>query len=55
MEKATRLKDGTDVLLRSMTKDDLERSLAFFQGLPEEDRTYLRRDVTKRKRSTGGE
>ncbi len=49
MEKATKLKDGTDVLLRSMTKDDLEKSLAFFQGLPEEDRTYLRRDVTKRR------
>jgi len=42
------LKDGTEVLIRPMTKGDVERSFAFFQGLPEEDRRYLRVDVTKR-------
>jgi L-amino acid N-acyltransferase YncA len=30
-----------------MTRDDLKKSLAFFCTLPEEDRTYLRRDVTR--------
>ncbi len=40
------LKDGTEVEIRTMTADDLERSYAFFQALPEEDRQYLRVDVT---------
>ena len=48
MKKTVRLKDETEVLIREMTVEDLERSLAFFQSLPEEDRTYLRRDVVKR-------
>lgn len=42
------LKDGTTVLLRDPKLDDLERSVRFFQGLPAEDRRYLRVDVTKR-------
>jgi len=42
-----KLKDGTEVLIRPMTSADLERSLAFFRALPEEDRACLRRDVTK--------
>lgn len=45
--KTVKLKDQTEVLIRPMTRDDLERSLAFFSALPEEDRAYLRRDVTK--------
>lgn len=48
MQKTVRLKDQTEVLIREMTPEDLERSLAFFQSLPEEDRTYLRRDVGQR-------
>lgn len=48
MQKTVRLKDETEVLIREMTVEDLERSLAFFQSLPEEDRAYLRRDVVKR-------
>ncbi len=40
------LKDHTEVLIRPMTCDDLERSLAFFRGLTEEDRACLRRDAT---------
>jgi L-amino acid N-acyltransferase YncA len=47
MEKEVRLKDQTEVLIREMTRDDLDRSLAFFRSLPEDDRAYLRRDVTK--------
>ena len=42
------LHDGTVVRLRPPKMDDLERSLAFFRGLPETDRRYLRFDVTRR-------
>jgi RimJ/RimL family protein N-acetyltransferase len=45
--KTVKLKDQTEVLIRPMTRDDLERSHDFFCALPEEDRAYLRRDVTK--------
>ena len=48
MRKKVKLKDGSEVLIREMRKDDIDRSLAFFQALPEEDRAYLRRDVTNR-------
>lgn len=48
MEKKVRLKDGSEVLIREMRKDDLDRSFAFFRALPEEDRAYLRVDVTRR-------
>ena len=47
MEKTLHLKDGTEVVIRPLSKDDLDRSLEFFQGLPEEDREYLRGDVTR--------
>jgi RimJ/RimL family protein N-acetyltransferase len=40
------LKDGTQLLLRPMEKGDEAALLAFFQGLPESDRFYLRDDVT---------
>ena len=45
--KIVKLKDQTEVLIRPMTRDDIENSLAFFCALPEEDRAYLRRDVTQ--------
>jgi L-amino acid N-acyltransferase YncA len=48
MEKKTRLKDGSEVLIRELRQDDLDRSFAFFSALPKEDRAYLRVDVTKR-------
>ncbi len=46
MPTTVKLKDGTEVLIREMTKDDYERSLAFFRELPEEDMLFLRRDVS---------
>ncbi len=46
--KRVTLKDGTEVQIRPMSKDDLEGSLAFFATLPKEDRAFLRVDVTKR-------
>lgn len=48
MKKTVKLKDQTHVLIRDMKHEDLKASLAFFRALPEEDRTYLRRDVTRR-------
>ncbi|MHC4947744.1 MAG: GNAT family N-acetyltransferase [Planctomycetota bacterium] len=42
------LKDGTAVVLRPPTMDDLDRLRAFYLALPEEDRRYLREDVTRR-------
>lgn len=42
------LKDGSSVLLRPPTADDLERYVAFFRSLPSEERRYLRCDVVDR-------
>jgi GNAT superfamily N-acetyltransferase len=42
------LKDGTPVLLREPTLEDVDSSLQFYRGLPQEDRRYLKLDVTKR-------
>jgi L-amino acid N-acyltransferase YncA len=42
-----KLKDLSEVLIRPMVEDDLQRSHAFFRALPPEDRACLRRDVTK--------
>ena len=47
-DKRVKLKDGTEVLIRPMRGDDLDRSFAFFKALSKEDRTYLRLDVSKR-------
>jgi len=48
MEKKVKLKDGTNILIRPITIDDVDKSYEFFLSLPEEDRAYLRVDVTKR-------
>jgi L-amino acid N-acyltransferase YncA len=48
MAEKVKLKDGGTVTIRPMRADDLERSFAFFKALPEEDRAYLRSDVTQR-------
>jgi L-amino acid N-acyltransferase YncA len=48
MTQTAWLKDGSEVLIRPMTEEDLDRSLEFFTSLGEEDRAYLRVDVTKR-------
>jgi L-amino acid N-acyltransferase YncA len=47
-QKRVKLKDGSEVLIRPMASDDLDRSFAFFQTLAKEDRIYLRVDITKR-------
>ncbi len=48
MEKKVKLKDQSEVLIREMRADDVDRSLAFFRALPKEDTAYLRRNVTNR-------
>jgi L-amino acid N-acyltransferase YncA len=47
MATRVKLKDGTQAVIRRMRRDDLERSVAFFQAMPPEDRLYLRVDVSK--------
>ena len=47
MQEFAKAEKKLEVVIRRMTVDDLARSLAFFESLSEEDRTYLRRDVTK--------
>lgn len=48
MKKIETLKDGSNVLIRELSLDDLDRLMNFYQGLPEDDRKYLRVDVTDR-------
>ncbi len=48
MDKQVNLKDGSTVVIRPMAENDLDRSFAFFRALAEQDRNYLRRDVTQR-------
>jgi L-amino acid N-acyltransferase YncA len=46
--RRVKLKDGKEVLIRAMKREDLEASLAFFRSLSEEDRLSLRGDMTTR-------
>ncbi len=48
VDKTVNLKDDTEVTIRNMRPNDVDRSFDFFCGLPEEDRRYLRVDVTRR-------
>lgn len=48
LHKELTLSDGRTVVLRETVRDDFEMSIAFFRRLPEKERLYLRRDVTKR-------
>jgi ribosomal protein S18 acetylase RimI-like enzyme len=48
MKKLKTLKDGTEVIIRPLTDNDVEKSFQFFQALPPEDREYLRVDVTQK-------
>ncbi len=45
MRKQVTLKDGSKAIIRSLTEADLDKSFAFFQKLPPEDRMYLRVNV----------
>ncbi len=47
-DKKLILKDGNEVTIRPILMDDLDAVCDFFNALPEEDRAYLRFDVTDR-------
>jgi len=42
------LKDGTEVSIRPMTKEDGKKLLDFFIRLPKEDRQFLKEDVSRK-------
>jgi GNAT superfamily N-acetyltransferase len=46
--KKVNLKDGGEVEIRNMRPGDVDASYDFFSELPQEDRRYLRADVTRR-------
>ena len=46
MKKKETLKDGSGILIKTLTSNDLEKLMAFYRSLPYEDRKYLRIDVT---------
>lgn len=48
ISKTVSIRDGRTVTVRRMRPDDVQRSYEFFCALPEEDRKYLRVDVTRR-------
>ncbi len=48
MRKKETLKDGTKVEIKNLTRDDLDKLMKFYRSLPEQDRKYLRVDVTDR-------
>jgi L-amino acid N-acyltransferase YncA len=48
MDKTETLKDGSAVVVRDLRPGDLEALMTFYLSLPEEDRKYLKVDVTDR-------
>lgn len=48
MDKTEALKDGTRVLIRNLTINDLDKMMKFYRSLPVEERKYLKVDVTNR-------
>jgi acetyltransferase len=48
MDKTERMKDGTEVTIRRFLPNDIDRLMEFYGSLPEEDRRYLKFDVTDR-------
>jgi RimJ/RimL family protein N-acetyltransferase len=46
LRKKETLKDGTGIVIRTLTLKDLEKLMTFYRSLPYEDRKYLRIDVT---------
>lgn len=49
LPKPLKLKDQINAQARTMTPDDAPALLQFYRDLPEEDRLFLREDVTKEK------
>jgi L-amino acid N-acyltransferase YncA len=49
MDKTEKMKDGTEVTIRLLGPQDIDRLMKFYGALPEEDRKYLKFDVMDRK------
>jgi len=47
-QKTIRLKDGTQILIRPLSKQDGPALLKFFAAVPEDDRLFLKEDITKK-------
>ncbi len=45
MQKKEILKDGKQVLIRTLTLKDLDKLMKFYRSIPDKDRRYLRVDV----------
>jgi len=45
--KEVKLLDGSKLIVKPLTEDDIEQSFRFFQDLPEDVRLYMPEDVTK--------
>ena len=45
--KTTKLKDGSEVLVRTMDKGDQDRLLELFKGVPEGERVFLREEMAR--------
>jgi L-amino acid N-acyltransferase YncA len=48
MDKTERMKDGTEVTIRRLVPNDIDKLMEFYASLPKEDRRYLKFDVTDR-------
>jgi L-amino acid N-acyltransferase YncA len=48
METKLTLRDGTNILIRNLEYEDLDSLMEFYRTLPEEDRRFLKIDVTKK-------
>lgn len=46
--KTIQIKDGTKIVIRPLSKDDGPALLKFFAEVPEDDRLFLKDDVTKK-------
>ena len=49
MDKTEIMRDGTSVTIRRLAPTDIDKLMAFYGSLPEEDRRYLKFDVMDRK------
>jgi L-amino acid N-acyltransferase YncA len=47
MKKKMVLSDGKEIVVRELTLQDFDRLMTFYRALPEEDRRFLRVDVTR--------
>jgi hypothetical protein len=52
MDKIEKMKDGTEVTIRLLTPNDIDKLMEFYGSLPAEDRKYLKFDVMDRKAVT---